>query len=177
MDTTALFSDVVLPAASYYEKVDISTTDCHSYMHPFNKVLDPLFDTKTDWEIFRALAEKMARTRSREGSKPFHDRSFDWHRDFTKAYDWTGKGAIPAADEEAANFILGGRRRNQGHDLPADSAAPAALCNRSRGLEQRNQGGRGLHAVQASGGKEAPVAHPYGPAAVLHRPSLVPRIR
>ena len=32
MDTTALYSDVVLPAASYYEKVDINTTDCHSYI-------------------------------------------------------------------------------------------------------------------------------------------------
>ena len=42
MDTTALFSDVVLPSASYYEKSDINTTDCHSYVHPFNKVLDPL---------------------------------------------------------------------------------------------------------------------------------------
>ncbi len=28
MDTTALYSDVVLPAASYYEKVDLNTTDC-----------------------------------------------------------------------------------------------------------------------------------------------------
>ena len=28
MDTTALYSDVVLPAASYYEKVDINSTDC-----------------------------------------------------------------------------------------------------------------------------------------------------
>ena len=37
MDTTALYSDVVLPAASYYEKVDLNSTDCHSYIHPFGK--------------------------------------------------------------------------------------------------------------------------------------------
>ncbi len=60
MDTTALYSDVVLPAASYYEKSDINTTDCHSYIHPFDKVLDPLYDSKPDWEIFRDLAKKMA---------------------------------------------------------------------------------------------------------------------
>ena len=65
MDTTALYSDVVLPAASYYEKVDINTTDCHSYIHPFGKALDPLFESKTDWDIFRALAEKMARAGNR----------------------------------------------------------------------------------------------------------------
>src|SRR5262249_46921292 len=35
MDTTALYSDVVLPAASYYEKTDLNSTDCHSYIHPF----------------------------------------------------------------------------------------------------------------------------------------------
>jgi nitrate reductase alpha subunit len=41
MDTTALYSDVVLPASSYYEKTDLNSTDCHSFMHPFGKALDP----------------------------------------------------------------------------------------------------------------------------------------
>ena len=31
MDTSALYSDVILPSASWYEKNDLNTTDLHSY--------------------------------------------------------------------------------------------------------------------------------------------------
>ena len=75
MDTTALYSDVVLPAASYYEKSDLNTTDCHSYIHPFGKVLDPLYESKPDWEIFRDLAKKMAQLAAERKLAPYHDRA------------------------------------------------------------------------------------------------------
>jgi len=35
MDTSALYSDIVLPTASWYEKADINSTDLHSFIHPF----------------------------------------------------------------------------------------------------------------------------------------------
>ncbi|MGB7622747.1 MAG: molybdopterin-dependent oxidoreductase [Terriglobia bacterium] len=114
MDTTALYSDVVLPAASYYEKVDINTTDCHSYVHPFGKALDPLFESKTDWDIFKALAEKISDVARKKSLKPFHDDAFKWDRDFTRlAEDWTGKGSL-MTDEQAANFILSHAKETQG---------------------------------------------------------------
>jgi nitrate reductase / nitrite oxidoreductase, alpha subunit len=114
MDTTALYSDVVLPAASYYEKVDINSTDCHSYIHPFGKACEPLFESKTDWDIFHALAEKIAEVATKKGLKPFHDDAFDWTRDFTQlGHDWTGKGAIQS-DEQAVNFILGNAEETKG---------------------------------------------------------------
>jgi nitrate reductase alpha subunit len=34
--STTLFSDVVLPAATWYEKHDLNTTDMHPYVHSFN---------------------------------------------------------------------------------------------------------------------------------------------
>src|SRR4029079_387978 len=68
MDTTALYSDVVLPSSSYYEKTDLNSTDCHSYIHPFGKVLDPLFESKTDWDVFSALAKKIAEVVKRRGA-------------------------------------------------------------------------------------------------------------
>ena len=34
MDTSALYSDIVLPTASWYEKNDLNTTDLHSFVHP-----------------------------------------------------------------------------------------------------------------------------------------------
>lgn len=82
--TTALYSDVVLPAASYCEKVDVNSADCHSYIHPFGKACEPLFESKTDWDIFHALAQKMSEVAKQKGLKPFHDDAFDWNRDFTQ---------------------------------------------------------------------------------------------
>lgn len=106
MDTTALYSDVVLPAASYYEKTDLNSTDCHSYIHPFGKVLDPLYESKTDWDIFAALAQKIEETAKARGLTPYIDEGLSWTRDFTRFYsDWSGQGAL-ASDEDAANFIL-----------------------------------------------------------------------
>ncbi|MEE8200850.1 MAG: molybdopterin-dependent oxidoreductase [Candidatus Acidoferrales bacterium] len=114
MDTTALYSDVVLPAASYYEKVDLNTTDCHSYMHTFGKALEPLFESRTDWDIFKALAEKVAELARRQGLQPYRDDFFDWERDFTRmAEDWTGNGDL-VTDEQAADFILANSEETRG---------------------------------------------------------------
>ena len=109
----ALYSDVVLPAVSYYEKVDLNTTDCHTFIHPFGKAMEPLFESKTDWDIFHALAEKMAEVARKKGLQPFHDKQFEWSRDFTQLpHDWTSKGTINT-DEQAANFILSTIRMNR----------------------------------------------------------------
>ncbi len=114
MDTTALYSDVVLPASTYYEKTDLNSTDCHSYIHPFGKVLDPMFESKTDWDIFAALAQKIAELAKAKNLAPFNDEGLGWTRDFTRCYeDWSGQGAIKA-DEDAANFILANSPETEG---------------------------------------------------------------
>ncbi len=41
MDTTALYSDVVLPAAFWYEKNDLNSTDLHSFVHPLGAADPP----------------------------------------------------------------------------------------------------------------------------------------
>jgi complex iron-sulfur molybdoenzyme family reductase subunit alpha len=106
MDTTALYSDVVLPASSYYEKTDLNSTDCHSYMHPFGKALDPLFESKTDWDVFAALAQKVAQLARKRDLAPLDDAALGWPRDFTRLYeDWSDHGHL-AGDEAACDFIL-----------------------------------------------------------------------
>ncbi|HEY5567883.1 MAG TPA: nitrate reductase subunit alpha [Gammaproteobacteria bacterium] len=57
MDSSALYSDIVLPAASWYEKADLNSTDLHSFIHPLSQAVAPVWDSKTDWEIFRALTK------------------------------------------------------------------------------------------------------------------------
>ncbi len=60
MSGTALYSDVVLPAATWYEKTDISSTDMHPYVHPFNPAISPPWEAKSDWDIFKNLAKKIS---------------------------------------------------------------------------------------------------------------------
>lgn len=60
MDTSSLYSDIVLPAATWYEKDDLNTTDLHSFINPMQAAVPPSWEAKSDWQIFRALAEKVA---------------------------------------------------------------------------------------------------------------------
>ncbi|HXK59471.1 MAG TPA: nitrate reductase subunit alpha [Acidobacteriota bacterium] len=60
MDTSALYSDIVLPAATWYEKADLNSTDMHSFIHPLSAAVPPCWESKSDWQIFRAIAEKFS---------------------------------------------------------------------------------------------------------------------
>ncbi|MGW5053646.1 nitrate reductase subunit alpha [Actinokineospora sp. NPDC004072] len=61
MTSTTLFSDVVLPAATWYEKHDLNTTDMHPFVHSFNPAIAPPWQTRTDWAAFQAIAEVFSR--------------------------------------------------------------------------------------------------------------------
>jgi nitrate reductase alpha subunit len=60
MDTSALYSDVILPAATWYEKDDLNTTDMHSFIHPLQAAVPPCWESRSDWDIFKAIAEKVS---------------------------------------------------------------------------------------------------------------------
>jgi nitrate reductase alpha subunit len=60
MDTSALYSDVVLPTAMWYEKNDLNTTDLHSFVHPLSAAIPPVWEAKSDWDVFKALARKVS---------------------------------------------------------------------------------------------------------------------
>lgn len=57
MTSSGLFSDIVLPAATWYEKFDISSTDMHPFVHPFNAAISPPWKAKSDWDSFREIAK------------------------------------------------------------------------------------------------------------------------
>ena len=54
--STTLFSDIVLPAATWYEKHDLSSTDMHPFVHAFSPAISPPWETKTDFEAFHRIA-------------------------------------------------------------------------------------------------------------------------
>ncbi len=61
MNGSCLYSDVVLPAATWYEKHDLSSTDLHPFLHAFNPAIAPPWETRTDWDIFNTVARSFAR--------------------------------------------------------------------------------------------------------------------
>ncbi|MEW6443173.1 MAG: nitrate reductase subunit alpha [bacterium] len=61
MSTSALYADVVLPSGGWYEMHDLSSTDLHPFLHPFNPAVDPPWEARTNWDQFRAVAERFSR--------------------------------------------------------------------------------------------------------------------
>ncbi|MEV0522104.1 nitrate reductase subunit alpha [Streptomyces sp. NPDC050439] len=60
MTSTTLLSDVVLPAATWYEKHDLSSTDMHPFLHAFTPAIDPPWQARSDYDIFLALARRFS---------------------------------------------------------------------------------------------------------------------
>ncbi|GAA1186020.1 nitrate reductase subunit alpha [Ornithinimicrobium humiphilum] len=60
MTSSTLFSDVVLPAATWYEKHDLNTTDMHPFIHSFNPAIAPPWQAKSDWEAWKAIARRFS---------------------------------------------------------------------------------------------------------------------
>jgi nitrate reductase alpha subunit len=73
MDSSALYSDIVLPAASWYEKADLNSTDLHSFIHPLSAAIPPVWESKTDWDIFRDLAKATSEAAARYFPEPQKD--------------------------------------------------------------------------------------------------------
>ena len=63
MTSTGLFGDILLPAATWYEKHDLSSTDMHPYVHAFTPAIDPPWETRSDYDIFQALGRRCRRWR------------------------------------------------------------------------------------------------------------------
>ena len=56
ISTTGLYSDIVLPTASWYEKDDLNTSDMHPFIHPLTAAIDPVWESRSDWEIYKGLS-------------------------------------------------------------------------------------------------------------------------
>ena len=58
--STTLVSDLIFPAATWYEKHDMSSTDMHPYLHSFNAAINPPWEARSDYEVFRDLAAALS---------------------------------------------------------------------------------------------------------------------
>lgn len=60
MSTTCVHSDIVLPTATWYEKHDLNTSDMHPFIHPLSAAVDPAWEARTDWAIFKGIARRFS---------------------------------------------------------------------------------------------------------------------
>ncbi len=57
MSSTCMYSDIVLPTATWYEKDDLNTSDMHPFIHPLSKATDPAWESRSDWDIYKGIAK------------------------------------------------------------------------------------------------------------------------
>ncbi|MDF1587044.1 nitrate reductase subunit alpha [Marinimicrococcus flavescens] len=60
MSTTCVYSDIALPTATWYEKNDLNTSDMHPFIHPLMAAVDPAWEARSDWEIYKGIARKFS---------------------------------------------------------------------------------------------------------------------
>ncbi len=60
MSTTCVYSDIVLPTATWYEKNDLNTSDMHPFIHPLSAAVDPVWESRSDWESYRGIAKSFS---------------------------------------------------------------------------------------------------------------------
>jgi nitrate reductase alpha subunit len=61
MSTSCLYSDIVLPTATWYEKNDLNTSDMHPFIHPLTAATDPAWEARSDWDIYDGIAKAFSR--------------------------------------------------------------------------------------------------------------------
>ncbi|MCL6453525.1 MAG: nitrate reductase subunit alpha [Alicyclobacillus sp.] len=114
MTSTALYADIVLPAATWYEKYDLSSTDMHPYVHSFNPAISPPWETRSDWgafrklaETFSALAEQHLRARDDVVMVPLgHDAVGEIAQPFGKVRDWRKGECAAIPGQTMPNFVV-----------------------------------------------------------------------
>ncbi len=75
MSSTGMYADYVLPAASSYEKCDVTDwfTPLAPFAHITNAAVPPVGEAKTEWEIFVRLAGAIDRRARERGIAGYAD--------------------------------------------------------------------------------------------------------
>jgi DMSO reductase family type II enzyme molybdopterin subunit len=102
MCSTGLESDVLLPAAGYYEKIGLKyPQSLVPYIVFGDQAVTPLDEAKSEFEIFGLLARKLQERARARGVKPFKDH-YGLKRDYANFYErWSLHGEMKETDEPA----------------------------------------------------------------------------
>jgi len=127
--STTLFSDVVLPAATWYEKHDLSSTDMHPFVHAFSPAISPPWETKTDFEAFHRIARGFSWLAAKHLGKRedivavplFHDSADATAQPGGRVMDWKAGDCEPIPGKTMPRLVMVER------DYPAVAEKMAAL--------------------------------------------------
>jgi DMSO reductase family type II enzyme molybdopterin subunit len=103
LSTTVLKSDIVLPAAGYYERRGVKYTQSYlPYVVVGDKAVEPLGEAKSEWEIFGRLARRVQERAIEREVDPYLDPLGAAHDLRTLYQLWSGDGGFPVEEEEQA---------------------------------------------------------------------------
>ena len=113
MTSTCTYSDIVLPAATWYEKHDISTTDMHPFVHSFNPAIAPPWEARTDFDVFTTIAGDFSRlaaehlgTRTDVIAAPLlHDTADETAQPGGRVRDWAAGECDPVPGVTMPRFV------------------------------------------------------------------------
>ena len=112
MSTTCVYSDIVLPSATWYEKNDLNTSDMHPFIHPLSRAVDPAWESRSDWEIYKGIAKKFSEVcighlgveKDIVALPIMHDTPSELAQPFD-AKDWKKGECAPVPGKTMPNFI------------------------------------------------------------------------
>ncbi len=108
MSETGRWADIILPAAFWYEKLDLKyLVSFVPYLHLGDRAAAPLGESKPEWEIFALLSAAVAREARRRDLAPYPDIA-ETTRDARRLdAAFTDEGRFGPGDEEKAmEFLL-----------------------------------------------------------------------
>ena len=102
--SSGLWADILLPSAGDYEVVDARETSVTPYLHGFLKPIEPLFERKSEWQMYVELAKKIQEKAKAQGigGIAYGKRTIDLH---TIHDEYTLNGKL-ATDEDALKYIF-----------------------------------------------------------------------
>ncbi|MEV1143092.1 nitrate reductase subunit alpha [Micromonospora sp. NPDC049799] len=114
MTSTTLFSDIVLPAATWYEKHDLSSTDMHPFVHAFTPAINPPWQTRTDFDAFHGIAKAFSALASRHlgvrrdlvAAPLLHDTPDAMATPRGRVVDWAATGETPVPGRTMPKLIV-----------------------------------------------------------------------
>lgn len=113
MTTHTLHSDVILPASTWYEKHDLSTTDMHPFVNSFSPAIENPWQARTDWEAWETIAKKFSElavehlgTRTDVVAHPMqHDSPGELASPHGRVRDWKAGECEPVPGRTMPNFM------------------------------------------------------------------------
>lgn len=100
-NATALYSDIVLPACTWYEKTStfMVGSPCQPFVHVVNQAAEPLYDSVGEWKMFCLLARKVEERARERGVESYED-SHGVARRFAGLEDKVTFGGLYHEDDE-----------------------------------------------------------------------------